>query len=166
MSSCTLLLNIRKQSYQTTEKRRKMPEKNKRDEKGRIIDGKAQGKQFSPDYQPANAGRKPDPFKAALEELAQSDGQFVVSQTELIGLFDIREGEDGQPLITIRGEWARDANGQPDKRLALITVQLPDATAIVAQWFRDAKSRKDNIRTRCLIGCWARQRNPLAATST
>lgn len=103
---------------------------------------------FSPERQPEKNGRKPDPFKAALEELAQSDGQFVVSQTELIGLFDVQEGEDGQPLVTIRGEWARDANGQPDKRLALVTVQLPDATAIVAQWFRDAKSRKDNIRTR------------------
>lgn len=120
----------------------------KRDEKGRIIDGMAEGNKFSSTNQPENRGRKPDPFKAALEELAQADGQFIVSQTELIGLFDIQEGADGQPLVTIRGEWARDANGQPDKRLALITVQLPDATAIVAQWFRDAKSRKDNIRTR------------------
>jgi hypothetical protein len=122
--------------------------KGKRDEKGRIIDGKAQGRQFSPDYQPANPGRKKDPFKSALEELAQSDGQFVVAQNELLGLFDVREGEDGLPLITVRGEWARDAEGKPDKRLALITVQLPDAKAIVGQWFRDAKSRKDTVRTR------------------
>jgi hypothetical protein len=105
-------------------------------------------KPFSAENQPANAGRKKDPFKSALEELAQSDGQFVVAQNELLGLFDVREGEDGLPLITVRGEWARDADGKPDKRLALMTVQLPDAKAIVGQWFRDAKSRKENVRTR------------------
>lgn len=103
---------------------------------------------FSPERQPEKNGRKKDPFKAALDELAQSDGQIIVAQNELPGLFDVKEGEDGLPLITIRGDWAKDADGKPDKRLALITVQLPDATAIVAQWFRDAKSRKDNVRTR------------------
>jgi len=107
-----------------------------------------EGNVFSSTNQPENRGRKKDPFKEALEELSKSEGYFPIAQNEIKGLVEIREDTDGSPLITIRGEWAKVEGEDQGKKLALIVVQLPEAKAIVAQWYRDAKSRQANIRMR------------------
>lgn len=105
-------------------------------------------KPFTSTNQPANSGRKKDPFRQALEDLAETDGRMPVPQTELAGLLDVKEGPDGMPVLTVRGEWAIGADGEPDKRLALIVVQLPDAHSIVAQWVRDSKGKNPTLRAR------------------
>lgn len=119
-----------------------------RDEKGRIVDGKAVGNTFSSENQPANRpGRPKEYFKAALQKIADAEGQMTVGQPEILGLIDVQE-KDGKPILTIRGEWATAKEGENELRVAVIVVKLPDPEAIAAQWYRDAKSRQANVRMR------------------
>lgn len=102
--------------------------------------------QFSSGNQPEKRGRKKDPFKRRLQELAEADGLLPIASTELLNIVEITEDERGAPLLTIRGEWARNADGTENKKIALIIAQLPNVDQIAAQWYRDAHSRQFKVR--------------------